>query len=55
MIKLHVFDEVLESEAAGKNLIRAKWLNDDRGANAGERQVAVEIAAFAGKRDGSHA
>ena len=26
MMNHHVFDEVLESEAAGKKLIRAKWV-----------------------------
>ena len=30
MMYHHVFDEVPESEAAGKKLIRAKWRNDDR-------------------------
>ena len=43
-----------ESEAAGKKLIRAKWLNDGRGEKARDRQVAMEIAAFEGKRDDNH-
>ena len=29
MMNHHVFDEVCESEAVGKTLIRAKWPNDD--------------------------
>ena len=36
-----------ESEAAGKNLIRAMWLNDHRGETAREQLVA----AFEGERD----
>ena len=30
----HVFDEVLEGDAVKTKLIRAKWLNDDRGDQA---------------------
>ena len=51
----HVFDEVPGSEAVGKKLIRARWLNDDRGEKARERLVTVIIAAFEGKRDDHHA
>ena len=51
----HLFDEVPESEAVGKKLIRAKWLNDDRDDKARERLVARDIAAFEGKRDDNHA
>ena len=51
----HLFDEVPESEAVGQKLIRAKWLNDDRGEKARERRVAMDIAAFEGKRDENHA
>ena len=42
------FDEVPESEAVGKNLIRAKWLNEDR-VEKRERLFAMEIAAFEGE------
>ena len=51
----HVFDEVPGSEAVGKKLIRARWLNDDRGEKARERLVPMIIAAFEGKRDDHHA
>ena len=50
----HVFDEI-RSEAVGKKLIRARWLNDDRGEKARERLVPMEIAAFEEKRDDNHA
>ena len=43
-----------ESEAVGKKLIRAKWLNDDSGEKARERLVAMQIAAIEGKRDDNH-
>ena len=36
-----IFDEVLEGDAIGKKLIRAKWLTDDRGEKARELLVAV--------------
>ena len=55
MMNHHVFDEVLKSEAVGKKVIRAKWLNDDRGEIARKLLVAMEIAAFKGKRDDKHA
>ena len=51
----HLFDEVPESEAVGQKLIRAKWLNDDRDEKARERRVAMDIAAFEGKRDDNYA
>ena len=51
MMNRHVFDEVLVSQAVGKKLIRANWLNDDRGEKARERLVATEIAAFEGKSE----
>ena len=48
MMHHHVFDKVPEGDADGKKLIRAKWLNDDRGEKARERLVAMEISAFDG-------
>ena len=44
MMNHHVFDEVPESDAATKKLIRERWLNDDRGEKARECLVAMEIA-----------
>ena len=55
MMNAHFFDEVPESEAAGKKLVRAKWLKDDRAGKAREGLVAMEIAACEGKRDDKHA
>ena len=52
---MNVFDEVPESVAVGKKFIRAKWLNDERGEKARVRLVAMDIAAFEGKRDDSPA
>ena len=37
MINHHVFDDVPESAAVREKLIRAKWLNDDRGEKARHR------------------
>ena len=55
MMDHHVFDEVPDSEAAGKKFIRAKWLHGDTVEKARERLVAKEIAAFQVKRDDKHA
>ena len=53
-MKHHVLDEVPEGEAVGKKLIRANWLNDDRGEST-RTLVAMEIAALEGKRDDNRA
>ena len=48
MMNHHLFDEVPEGDAVGNKLIRAKL-------QARQRLVAMEIAAFEGKRDDKHA
>ena len=51
--KDHAFDEFPEGDVVHK-LIRAKWVGHDRGEQARERLVAMEIAASEGKRDDNH-
>ena len=50
MMNRHFFDEVPESEAVGKRLIRAQWLEPTT-----EARRPTDIAAFEEKRDDKHA